>query len=366
MTQQQQSSTSRNVFVVTNCDSLVGYAMAYRCLEAMENREEGPEIAGHKLRLLCRSRSGYGLSRLEKMGAEVMEVNYKDEDKLRHCMKDVMCVMMIPEFSSDREKEAECLIKAAKHQHVEHMSMLSCIGVDRIHKSENNQQFSEFRNLEQICHIEKMVKEEFSGEKHCIVRFPMLYQLFYYLAPQIEGENRLPLPVDKNKKFTSLDLNDVVEGVYRLAKKQRERFAGRQIEEQFKKQIYEFTCPKPLNGEEMAREIGEGLDRHDMKFQHISESDMKKQLEHIKKDERFKERPDQRGDFKKGRDGFWSFPINKFIHQCKIETMMEWWRLANKGQLDMHTDDLRHILDREPHSLKKYFEENRDQFKRFK
>lgn len=125
MTQQQQSGTSRNVFVVTNCDSLVGYAMAYRCLEAMENREEGPEIAGHKLRLLCRSRSGYGLSRLEKMGAEVMEVNYKDEDKLRHCMKDVMCVMMIPEFSSDREKEAECLIKAAKHQHVEHMSMLS-------------------------------------------------------------------------------------------------------------------------------------------------------------------------------------------------------------------------------------------------
>ncbi|KAL0140411.1 hypothetical protein V8B55DRAFT_1384535 [Mucor lusitanicus] len=364
--QQQQFNTSRNVFVITNGDSLVGYALAYRCLEAMEKREEGPEISGHKLRILCRSRSGFGLSRLEKMGAEIMEVNYKDEDKMHHCMKDVMCVTMIPEFSSDREKEAECLIKAAKNQHVEHVSMMSWIGVDRIHKGDASQQGSEFRNLEQICRIEKMVKEEFSGEKHCIVRFPMLYQLFYYLAPQLEGDNCLCLPVEKNKKFTSLDLNDVVEGVYRLAKKQRERFAGRQIELQFKKQVYEFTCPKALNGEEMAREIGEGLGRHDLKFQHVSENDMKKQLEHIKKDGRFKERPDQRGDFKKGRDGFWAFPINKYIHESKINTMMEWWHLANKGELDMHSDELRHILDREPHSLKKYFEENRDQFKRFK
>lgn len=123
--QQQQFNTSRNVFVITNGDSLVGYALAYRCLEAMEKREEGPEISGHKLRILCRSRSGFGLSRLEKMGAEIMEVNYKDEDKMHHCMKDVMCVTMIPEFSSDREKEAECLIKAAKNQHVEHVSMMS-------------------------------------------------------------------------------------------------------------------------------------------------------------------------------------------------------------------------------------------------
>lgn len=125
MSQQQQSNTSKNVFVITNCDSLLGYAMAYRFLEAIQNREEEPEIAGHKLRLLCRNRSGYGLSRLEKMGGEILEINYKDEDKLRHAMKDVRCVLLIPEYSSDREKEAECLMKAAKHQHVEHMAMMS-------------------------------------------------------------------------------------------------------------------------------------------------------------------------------------------------------------------------------------------------
>ncbi|KAI8643507.1 hypothetical protein BD408DRAFT_385399 [Parasitella parasitica] len=332
----------------------------------MQNREDGPEALGHKLRLLCRSRSGYGLSRLEEMGAEIVEVNYKEEDKLRHCMKDVRCVLLIPEFSSDREKEADCLLKACKHQQVEHVSLMSCLGVDRIHKNGSNQQGSEFHNFEQLCRIEKLVKENFSGEKHCIVRHPMFYQLFYYLAPQMEGENCLPLPVEKNKRWSALDINDVVEGVYRLAKKNRERLAGRQVEELFKKQIYEFTCSKALNGEEMAREIGEGMGRSDMKFRHVSENDMKKQLEHIKRDDRFKERPDERGDLKRGRDGFWSFPINKFIHDRKIETCMEYWRLANKGQLDMHSDELRDILDREPHSLRKYFEVNRDQFKRFK
>ncbi|CEP18629.1 hypothetical protein [Parasitella parasitica] len=366
MSQQQQFNFSKNVYVITNCDSLLGYALAYRFLEAMKNREEGPEISGHKLRLLCRSRSGFGLSRLEEMGGEIVEVNYKEEDKMRHCMKDVRCVLLVPEYSSDREKEADCLLKAAKHQHVEHVALMSCLGVDRIHKKDSNQQGSEFHNLEQLCRIEKMVKENFSGEKHCIVRHPMFYQLLYYLAPQIERENFLPLPVEKNKKWSTLDMNDVIEGVYRLAKKHRERLVGQQVDEIFKKQVYDFTCSKPLNGEEMAREIGEGLGQSDMKFKQISESDMKKQLEHIKKDDRFKERPDQRGDLKKGRDGFWSFPINKFIHDRKIETFMEWWRLANMGQLDMHSDELRHILDREPHSLKKYIEVNRDQFKRFK
>lgn len=211
-----------------------------------------------------------------------------------------------------------------------------------------------------------MVKEQFSGEKHCIIRHPMFYQLFYYMAPQIESENSLPLPVEKNKKWSALDVNDVIEAVYCLARKHRERLAGGEVEERFKKQVYEFTCSKPITGEEMAREIGEGLGVRNLKFREISESDMKKQLEHIKKDERFRERPDERGDFKKGRDGFWSFPINKFIHEYKIKTMMEFWRMANKGYLDMHSNDLRQILNREPHTLKQYFEVNRDQFKRFK
>jgi uncharacterized protein YbjT (DUF2867 family) len=127
--QQQQSSqrgisSSKNVCVITNGDSILGYALAYRFLEAMQNRED-PEIQGHKLRLLVRQTHGLGLKKLEEMGAEIQEINYKDEDKLRHALKNVRSVCLIPENSSDRLKEAENLIKAAKHEQVEHLGVMS-------------------------------------------------------------------------------------------------------------------------------------------------------------------------------------------------------------------------------------------------
>lgn len=108
---QQQSSTSKNVSVITNADSLLGYALAYRFLEAIRNKEE-PEIqGGRKIRILCRETHGLGMKRLEEMGAEIQEVNYKDENKLQEALRNVRNVILIPENSSDRLKEAENLIR---------------------------------------------------------------------------------------------------------------------------------------------------------------------------------------------------------------------------------------------------------------
>lgn len=122
---QQQSSTSKNVCVITNADSLLGYALAYRFLEAIRNKEE-PEIqGGRKIRILCRETHGLGMKRLEEMGAEIQEVNYKDENKLQEALRNVRNVILIPENSSDRLKEAENLIKAAKQQDVEHFGLMS-------------------------------------------------------------------------------------------------------------------------------------------------------------------------------------------------------------------------------------------------
>lgn len=122
---QQQSSTSKNVSVITNADSLLGYALAYRFLEAIRNKEE-PEIqGGRKIRILCRETHGLGMKRLEEMGAEIQEVNYKDENKLQEALRNVRNVILIPENSSDRLKEAENLIKAAKQQDVEHFGLMS-------------------------------------------------------------------------------------------------------------------------------------------------------------------------------------------------------------------------------------------------
>lgn len=124
--QQDQSNSSKHCCVITNVDSLFGYALAFRFLQAMQDRNEDfANTFGKKLRILCRHREGMDLHRLEKMGAEIFQVDYKDEEKVCEAMKHVRNVLLIPENSRDRLKEAGCLMKAAKHQGVEHMALMS-------------------------------------------------------------------------------------------------------------------------------------------------------------------------------------------------------------------------------------------------
>ncbi|KAI8967238.1 hypothetical protein BDF20DRAFT_829867 [Mycotypha africana] len=334
----------------------------------MRNGEYRSHSGNFELRVLCRQRQGYQLEQLEKMGAKIWEVNYTDEHKMREVMRNVCHVLMVPESSRDTLKEAETLMCAAKHESVDHFSMVSVLAVDRVQSGDINDQHSnEFRTILHFHKIEEKLKKEFHGEKHCIMRIPMLNQFFYFLAPKIEGENIVPLPVKKDKKWSSIDLNDIVEAIYCLAKKRSERSQQQQSGDAFHhKQVYNFTCSKVHNTEEIVKQMGEGLDQRDLHFKEISENDLKQWLHKLKDDKKFSQRPDDRNDFRKGRDGFASFPLGKFLHEDMIEILMEYWRLVNKGKLDMQTDDLEKVLERKPHTIKEYFEVNRQQFKRLK
>jgi uncharacterized protein YbjT (DUF2867 family) len=115
---------SKHTCVITNVDSFLGYALCYRILQAIQNKED-TKFTGHRIRALCRNRSGFGLSKLEEMGAEIREVNYDDENQLREALKDVRYMTFVPEHSDNRVKEAQNLLRAACHQNVEHVGMLS-------------------------------------------------------------------------------------------------------------------------------------------------------------------------------------------------------------------------------------------------
>lgn len=215
--------------------------------------------------------------------------------------------------------------------------------------------------------IEEKVREMFHGNKHCIVRHQLFNQLYYFLAPQIEGENMLALPVKKDAKWGSINLIDCVEGVFQLCKKQHQQSLGQQVDSFFTgKQTWEFTAHRPQKTEEMAREIGEGLGRDQIKYEEMGDKDFRSHLERMKEDRRFRERPDSEGKLHEGRDGWWSVPIGKFLNEENIETTIEYLRLACNGRLDHSSEDLRKLLDRNPQELKQYFKVNRDMFKRFK
>ncbi|CAO3664872.1 unnamed protein product [Rhizopus stolonifer] len=351
------NTNSKNTCVITNVDSCLGYALAYRFLEAKKKKEDD-FIARQNIRVFCRDRSGYGLTHLEEMGAEIVEVDYEDQEKLRHHLKNVRSVALIPENSQKRFKEAENLIKISRDEKVEFLCMHSMIGVDAV---ENDQ---EFQNLQEYLKIEKKVKENFE-DNHTVVRHTKFNQLFYFMAPLIEGENKVALPVKEDSKWGTVDINDVINACYLLVRKKHESHESNNAERM--KKLYQFTPEQNKTTKEIVNEIGKGLGRENLKYSKISENELKQHLQRMRDDKRFKNRPQsqQQGE-KWNHDGPWTFPLGKYLNDRAIDTVMECWRLADKGKADIKTDDLKKILNRSPRNLEEYFKKNRDQFKQFK
>jgi uncharacterized protein YbjT (DUF2867 family) len=118
------TSNSSNVCVITNVDSLTGFALAYHMLEKIRNCEDADST--RRIRVLTRSTdSQLNLDVLKKMNAEVKEVNYSDESNVKEALRDARNVILIPEQSRERMREAENVIKVAKHVDVDHFVMVS-------------------------------------------------------------------------------------------------------------------------------------------------------------------------------------------------------------------------------------------------
>jgi hypothetical protein len=112
--------SSEQLCVITNADSLTGYALAYRLLE--ENRNNGNN-SQMKFRLLCRKKQE--MEELTRLGADVREVDYNREEQVRECIRNAKAVILIPEHDEQRLQQGENVIKAAKNENVHHLCMIS-------------------------------------------------------------------------------------------------------------------------------------------------------------------------------------------------------------------------------------------------
>ncbi|KAG2222977.1 hypothetical protein INT45_012276 [Circinella minor] len=340
-------SQKQLVCVITNVDSLVGYAVACRLLEGRE------ELQNAQVRCLCRRREK--LEDIERLGGEIMEVDYQDQNKLRHAMKQARCVFLIPEHSSQRVQEAQNVIKAAKQENVEHMAMKSWIGIDHI-KEQNNQQFkcmSEYRK------IEEMVRQEFGDQKHCISRLPLLNQLFYLMTPLAEKQQALCMPIKQESKWGSIDLRDMIDAIFNIFREQY----GKQVFVS-QKQVYCFTPQKNWKGEQVARSMALALEKspEQFKYKHISNQEWKQYMHERHDDQRFKDRPDA----EQGTEKPYTMPISRYFNDDLIQELLEWFQLASEGHADISTKDLQEILQHKPRDIEEYFKNNRDQFHRFR
>ncbi|CAO3639167.1 unnamed protein product [Cunninghamella echinulata] len=290
------------------------------------------------------------------MGAEIRQVDYDREDQVRECFKNVKAGILIPEHDRDMAKKGENVFKSAKNEKIEHLCMISLIGVD------NLQQDNEFKCLNQYCELEKKHQEMFGSEKGSIIRCSMVDQWFYLLAPMIVGQGVLRLPIKKDQKWGMVDLHDIIEAIVKLANESRKGNALFGVIGNGRKEVYHFAPQHVHQMEELASHIGEGLGHRGLPYEQISKEEIRKWFEQMRNDSRFKERPSN----PRGNDKPHYFPISRYLNDCMIEIILEVWELANKGRMDISSDDLKELLDRNPVGIHDYFKNNRDQFREFR
>ncbi|KAL9541685.1 hypothetical protein PS6_010188 [Mucor atramentarius] len=345
----------KNCILITNVDSLLGYALSFRFLEEWNREREQEGYANLRdkteFRLLCRERQG--LEELELLGAKVFEVaDYTNKDKLKEFMDGVGYVMFLPENSSRTVKE-EYAKQSTKH-------------------------------LNDYRHLEKYVSKHFDHDSYCVMRSAMWHQFYYYYGPMIEDENKIQLPVHEKAEFGSIDLTDLVDAVYNLSSfseqdycfhdQGTENLAQLYIANLRKKNktLFEFTSRHNITPKDLVQSASEGLERKNMTYEKVSSETLYDYLRRIHNDNRFRQRPIQRAtdivenQLKLKEDRPYTFPLGRYLNDYVIEGILESWKVVDSGKEVHATDDLEKAIGRHPTNVDQFFKNNRDQFNRLR
>ncbi|KAI9311566.1 hypothetical protein BX666DRAFT_1867856 [Dichotomocladium elegans] len=324
------------------------------------------------IRALCRDKRA--VQELAERGAEVHQVDYQEEKQLNELMEGVRCVMLIPENSNNRVQEAENIIRVAKKNNVEHMAMLSWVGVDEIPKEQrSSSEQNRWKNMREFQQIEQQIKQQFPGgggssaaagqqRNHCIMRVQMFSQFFYFITPLVQQRNAVCLNISPERRWGTVDLVDAVDAIAKLTQQNIRSLDSGSYQS---KQLLQFTTQEPVSGMDLANSIGKALgygnDR--VQYQQVDKSVLQEHLKSMSSDNRFSQRPREGGP---GTEKPYTFPLGRYLNEVAIQTKLEWFELADQGKAEKTTQDLKQILGREPTRLQEYIKKNSEQFKQLK
>ncbi|KAI7875198.1 hypothetical protein K492DRAFT_136767 [Lichtheimia hyalospora FSU 10163] len=216
---------------------------------------------------------------------------------------------------------------------------------------------------EQLYCLEQVIKRSFDEESYCIFQVPILAEVFFFLTPMVQEQNKLRMPVDQHCKFTMLSLQDIAQGVYRLSIEQNTtpfmvpRFLSWILNNHQKNQtLFQFTSSVSEDPSQMAHHMAKGLEKgSDFSFELIKPYDMRDYLKRMRDDQRFQRPLPIKGTF--------AHPLASYLSDAFIQMLLEAWDMANHGYLNIITHDLERALHHPPQDLIHFFQSNRDSFR---
>lgn len=202
----------------------------------------------------------------------------------------------------------------------------------------------------------------------------------------IEDENKICLPIGKQREWGSVDLADFLDGVYNISSEdydEKNQQSFHNLAEKYvfvlrkkNKRLFQFTASHKVTALKVVKAASHGLEKPDMTYEKIETDKLFKYLKSLKDDNRFRERPIQQvidssfmnidSDEDLARDRPYTFPLGKYLNDDFIQTLIELWELLDSGKVDIITDQLEKALHRKPLKIEDFFKRNRDQFRRLR
>lgn len=238
------------------------------------------------------------------------------------------------------------------------------------------------KHLHDYRHLEKCVSQHFNHNSYCVMRSAMWHQFYYYYGPMIEDKNRIQLPVHEKAKFGSIDLTDLVDAVYNLSAFPEQDSDDRHVANlaqlytahlrKKNKTLFEFTPRHNITPRDLVQSAADGLERKNMTYEKVGPETLYDYLRRIHNDNRFRQRPIQRAtdivehQLRLKEDRPYTFPLGRYLNDCVIEGILEYWEMADAGKEERSTDDLEKAIGRHPTTVDQFFKNNRDQFDRLR
>ncbi|KAF9353156.1 hypothetical protein BGX26_009067 [Mortierella sp. AD094] len=249
---------STKKIAITSVDSWIGYCSAYFLSQELAKTCPGVE-------LVCLARKTEDLCHLEKLkNVHIHKTDYEDEKSLEKHLRDVNCVLLIPEMRERRVKLAKNVLSAMKNENVKSCLLLSVEGA--------GDASSHLKEIVSYHEIEKEVKDR--CECYIILRRSFISQSLLYWAHHVREKTEFLITTNKDSVMVPIDMCDIIHAIGSLVTP--EGFGG------YKNKTFTLTGPQAITMEHFIQELSE-MTGQEIALKQVSREDLKKDLESTKK-----------------------------------------------------------------------------------
>ncbi|CAG8705344.1 2524_t:CDS:2, partial [Racocetra persica] len=323
------SSQNKHVICITSCDRYLGHGIAHCLLHERKQR-------GHKYHVRVLARDTSNLGEFNKLGAEVIQIDYNKTDTIERALTGSLWVLWIPESDNDRLHMAKTFADAAKKVSVSNLLFCSVLGAD----DADEKCLREFRDMEK--------KAESAVDRHCILRSALAVQCLHHFSKRIVEKNQLTLPIRRDSRMAPIHLNDVFCTIHCIVYDGHGQLRN-EMEKTHHKRHYTLTGPESISAVTLIAMMNIVTDAN-VEFMEIKRRECEEYLRSCEDEKMIG--LTKHGDQESRED---LFPNPPCPNQTEILTLCDMFDYIKSGKANYISGDVQKITEHEPVPVISYF-----------